>query len=396
MIAYFDIFSGISGDMTLGALVDLGVPVDWLESQIKTILFSEFKIKSETIQKNGLSAQNLFVKSFSKDHSRDYQQIKKLILESNFSKRVKEYSFTAFEKIAKAEAKIHSQDIENVHFHEVGAVDAIVDIVGSFLCIEYLNIKKVYASKISLGSGFIECSHGILPVPAPATLAILKDVPIRPHDANYELVTPTGAAIITTLTSDYGKIPEMILKDVGYGAGKRTSSSKIPNLLRIITGKKDFDENNDNFKNNESVYVLETTTDDMSQEYSGYIFQELFKIGALDVCHIPVQMKKNRPGTRLEILCKKEDLNKIIDFVFKESTTTGIRYYKADRIKLKREIITIKTKFGKMLAKKITNLDKSISVQPEYEELKKIAKKYKIPLKKVYQQVNLDINSLKL
>lgn len=403
MIAYFDIFSGISGDMTLGALIDLGVPVEWLQSQIETILFSEFEIESETIHKNGLSAQNVFVKSLSKDHARNFLQIKKIISQSDFSEKVKEYSLTAFEKIAKAEAEIHSQKIENVHFHEVGSVDAIVDIVGTFLCLEFLNIDKVYASKISLGSGFIECSHGILPVPAPATLAILKDIPIRPHEANHELVTPTGAAIITTLTSDYGKIPEMIVKDVGYGSGKTVSSSKIPNLLRIITGHKEHDESNYHhiIKNSisdlsETVYVLETTTDDMSQEYSGYIFQELFKIGALDVCHIPVQMKKNRPGTRLEILCKEKELYNIIDFVFKESTTTGLRYYKADRIKLKRDIITIETKFGKMLAKKITNLDKSISIKPEYEELKKVANQNNIPLKKVYQQVNLDINSLKL
>ena len=397
MIAYFDIFSGISGDMTIGALIDLGVPVDWLNSQIQTILFSEFEIKAEIIQKNGLSAHNIFVKASINSHARNYQKIKKIIYESNFSRQVKEQSLKAFEKIARAEAKIHSQNIENVHFHEVGAVDSIVDIVGTFLCIEYLNIDKIYASKISLGSGFVECSHGILPVPAPATLAILKDVPIIPHDANYELVTPTGAAIITTLASGFGKIPEMIIKNVGYGAGKRDTGSKIPNLLRVITGD---DENIKSREENqvlkESVYVIETTIDDMSQEYSGYIFEKLFKLGALDVCHIPVQMKKNRPGIRLEVLCKEEAFNTIIDLIFKESTTTGIRYYRADRIKLKREIITIKTKFGKILAKKITNFDKTITIQPEYEELKKIAKKDNIPLKKVYQQVNLDINLLKL
>ena len=393
MIAYFDIFSGISGDMTLGALIDLGVPVDWLQSQIQTILFPEFEINTEAIQKNGISAQNLFVKSLSKDHARNYQQIKKIISQSNFSKKVKEDSLSAFEKIANAEAKIHSQNIENIHFHEVGSVDAIVDIVGTFLCIEYLDIDKIYSSKISLGSGFIECSHGVLPVPAPATLAILKDVPIVSHDSNHELVTPTGAAIITTLAADFGKIPEMIIKDVGYGAGKSESISKIPNLLRIITGE----QGHDKYKTyKDSIYVVETTTDDMPQEYSGYIFQKLFKIGALDVCHIPMQMKKNRPGIRLEVLCKEKDLNNIIDLIFKESTTTGIRYYKADRIKLKREIITIKTTFGEMLAKKITNPDKTTIVQPEYEELKKIAEKNNIPLKKVYQQVNLDINSLKL
>ncbi|MCP3899091.1 MAG: nickel pincer cofactor biosynthesis protein LarC [Desulfobacteraceae bacterium] len=392
MIAYFDIFSGISGDMTLGALIDLGVPIKWLKSQIQTILFSEFDIKSEMIKKSGISAQNVFVKSLTKKHARNYHDIKSIINKSNFSLKVKEQSLSAFEKIAHAEAKIHSQNIENVHFHEVGAIDAIVDIVGTFLCIEYLKIDKIYASEVSLGSGYVECSHGTLPVPAPATLSILKGVPVVSHDCNHELVTPTGAAIITTLASNYGKIPKMVLNDVGYGAGKRSSDSKVPNLLRIITGQDDTE-----IKDlKDSVYVIETTVDDMSQEYSGYLFNKLFENGALDVCHIPVQMKKNRPGTRLEVLCKKDDLKLMIDLIFKESSTIGIRYYIADRVKLEREIITIKTKYGKMSAKKITNIDKSVRVQPEYDELKIIAEKKNIPLKNVYHQVNLDINSLEL
>ncbi len=392
MIAYFDIFSGISGDMTLGALIDLGVPIKWLKSQIQTILFSEFDIKSEMIKKSGISAQNVFVKSLTKKHARNYHDIKSTINKSNFSIKVKEQSLAAFEKIAHAEARIHSQSIENVHFHEVGAIDAIVDIVGTFLCIEYLKIDKVFASEVSLGSGFVKCSHGTLPVPAPATLAILKGVPVVSHDCNHELVTPTGAAIITTLTSDYGKIPKMVLNDVGYGAGKRSSVSKVPNLLRIITGQ----DNTEKKDLKDSVYVIETTVDDMSQEYSGYLFNKLFENGALDVCHIPVQMKKNRPGTRLEVLCKEVDLNIMIDLIFKESSTIGIRYYKTDRVMLEREIITIKTKYGKMSAKKITNIDKSVRVQPEYDELKTIAEKNNIPLKNVYHQVNLDINSLEL
>ena len=393
MIAYFDIFSGISGDMTLGALIDLGVPVDWLESQIKTNLISDFQIKSDIIKKNGLSAQNVFITPLDNSHSRNYLKIKELIAESNFSGKIKENSLKAFEKIALAESKIHSENIDHVHFHEVGSIDAIVDIVGTFLCIEYLNIDTIYSSKLTLGSGFVECSHGVIPVPAPATLEILRGVPVishntDSHNAKTELVTPTGAAIITSLTSNFGTFPELTIQKVGYGAGKHDTGSKIPNLLRIVLGQ----ENSNKIK--ESVYVIETTTDDMPQEYSGFIFEKLFKIGALDVCHIPVQMKKNRPGTRLEILCKEADLNTIIDFVFKESTTTGIRYYKADRIKLKRETITINTKFGKISAKKIINPDKTFEILPEYEILKKIAEKKNIPLKKIYQQVNLDINAL--
>lgn len=390
MIAYFDIFSGISGDMTLGALIDLGVPIEWLQSQIKTILDSEVEIKSESIQRNGLSAQNIFVIPINNPDRKNYRQIKKIISHSNFSDNVKKQSLDAFEKIALAESKIHSQDINHVHFHEVGSIDAIVDIIGTFLCLEYLKIETVYSSKVCLGSGFVECSHGIIPVPSPATLAILKGVPVKAHESNInsELVTPTGAAIIKTLALKYGKIPEMIIDNVGYGSGKRDTGSHIPNLLRIILGRE-----NKNFLK-ENVYVIETTIDDMPQEYSGYIFEQLFNIGALDVCHIPVQMKKNRPGTRLEVLCKESELKKIIDFIFHESTTTGIRYYETERVTLQREAIQINTKFGEIVAKKIHYPDQTIEILPEYEELKKIATQLNIPLKKVYQQVNLDINSL--
>ncbi len=395
MIAYFDIFSGISGDMTLGAFVDLGVPVKWLESKLQTTLSSEVTINSETILKNGLSAQNLIVKSLDNSHPRDYQKITKLISESAFSMRVKDLSLAAFEKIAAAEAKIHSKDIGNVHFHEVGAVDSIVDIIGTFLCIEYLNIDTIYASKIVLGSGLVECSHGIIPIPAPATLAILKGVPVKPHEGSGEMVTPTGAAIITTLTEEFGKMPEMRIKNIGYGAGKNDLESRIPNLLRIIVGE----DGNDNGKRDgqiieEELYVIETTIDDMPPEYSGYIFEKLFNTGALDVCHIPVQMKKNRPGTRVEVICKKENLYNIIDIIFQESTTTGIRFHKVKRAILKRERVKIKTKFGEIFAKKVTNPDNSIEIMPEYEEMKKIAKNKNIPLKKVYSQVNLDISSM--
>ncbi len=390
MIAYFDIFSGISGDMTLGALVDLGVPVQWIESRMKSINLPHVKIISENIKKNGITGKNIFVKSPNDPLTRNFSDIKKIISDSPFSDRVKKLSLAAFKKIAVAEARIHSEKIENIHFHEVGSVDAIVDIIGSFLCIEYLGINEIHASEITLGSGFTRCSHGTLPVPSPATLEILKKVPVKGREAaSGELVTPTGAAIITTLTSSFGKIPGMTINHVGYGAGKNNPDSEIPNLLRIITGEF-------NQAQNEIIFVIETTTDDMSQEFSGHLFKKLFAIGALDVCHIPVQMKKNRPGIRLEVLCRKIDLEKMIDLIFNESSTLGIRYYKANRIKLERRIITVNTKFGKMKAKKITNYDNTFSIQPEYEEMQQAAEKYKIPLKKVYNQVNLDINSLKL
>ena len=237
MIAYVDMFSGISGDMTLGAMIDLGVPVSWIEKELSSVL-KGFQLKTNIVYQHHLRATDIIVDVSEEDNSsRNYKDIKDLIEKSSLPEKVKENSLLAFKKIARAESAIHGKDIETVHFHEIGGIDSIVDIIGSFLCVEYLGIKKVYASIIPLGSGSVKCSHGKIPVPVPATLLILKDVPVKPSDAATEIVTPTGAAIITTLASSFGEIPEMRIKKVGYGSGKRDTGSSLPNLLRIILGE---------------------------------------------------------------------------------------------------------------------------------------------------------------
>ncbi len=477
MIAWFDIFSGISGDMTLGAFVDLGVPVDWLRKQLTLLPIEKFVLRHENVLRNGIKAVNFFVEINDYSHSgghahdgayshvnthetngethahtsvtgdlkengntknihydikphvephvhqnnhiRNYREIRKIIAESKLPARVKALSLSAFEKIAVAESEIHGLDIENVHFHEVGAIDSIVDIVGSFLCVDFLGITEVYASAIPLGKGFVKCIHGTLPVPAPAVVSILKGIPVKESNIEMELVTPTGAAIIATLAVDFGPMPDMIIDGAGYGSGKNQNSSGIPNFLRVVTGKRSCNCNlhrksnlpgkNDGYVDDEyipdesqiieedNIFVVETSIDDMIPEISGYLMEKLFEKGALDVCHIPVQMKKNRPGTRLEVICREGDsLKKIINLILNETTTMGVRCHREKRFCLKRKKIFIDTRFGKIKAKEITGTTGKKRIAPEYEECRNIAVRLKLPLRDVYTQVCLDINHGKI
>ncbi len=394
MIAYFDVFSGISGDMTLGAFIDLGVPVEWVEKKISTIL-KGFQLKTKIVKKNHLKATDIIVDIVEDNKlSRNYKDIKALIEKSSLPENVKINSLTAFKKIAKAESHIHNKDIDTIHFHEIGGIDSIVDVIGSFLCVEYLGIKQIYASKIPLGSGSINCSHGTIPVPVPATLAILKDIPIKSSDAKTEIVTPTGAAIITTLATSFGAMPVMTIGKTGYGAGKRDTGSNLPNLLRIVLGETlNLEKKETDTVQKENIYVVKTNVDDMNPEISGFLMEVLFKNRALDVCYIPVQMKKNRPGLQIEVICKKENLNTIINIILTETTSIGVRYHECKRIFLVREKIIVKTRFGKIQVKKIINLDNSINYVPEYEVAKALANQKNIALKNVYNQILSDANS---
>ena len=395
MIAYFDIFSGISGDMTLGAFIDLGVPADWVEHELSSVL-SGFKIKSTVVEKNHLKATDITVNIVEPHEiSRDYKDIKALIKKSSLPEKVKENSLSAFKKIALAESHIHNKDIETIHFHEIGGVDSIVDIIGSFLCVEYLGIKKVFASVVPLGSGSTDCSHGQIPVPVPATLGILKNIPVKPSDATTEIVTPTGAAIISTLATSFGIMPEMTIKKTGYGSGKKDTGSSLPNLLRIVLGDPVVNQKKKNITvQEETVYVVKTNIDDMSPEISGFLMEVLFDNKALDVCYIPVQMKKNRPGMQIEVICKKEDLDNIINTILTETTSIGVRYHKCKRDTLIRQNTIIETRFGKLQVKKTVGLDNSVRFIPEYEVAKEVAKKKQMPLKDVYNQILSDANSL--
>jgi hypothetical protein len=393
MIAYFDCFSGISGDMTLGAFLDLGVPVEWLKEQLTRLPLAGFDVRVDTISRSGITAKCVQVQVEDDTTSRDHAQIRSLITNSPLSRNIKQMSRDIFERIAQAEALIHGCTVDQVHFHEVGGIDAIVDIVGTALCMDYLNIKTVIASHVPLGKGFVSCEHGTLPVPAPATLGILKGVPVYGTKIPHELVTPTGAAILVTLAQSYGELPEMIIEKIGYGAGKREIES-IPNLLRVIIGT-DFwgDTGQRASLHKDTVVVLETCIDDMNPEVFGFLMDRLFEHGALDVYWIPVFMKKNRPGTLVQVLCRRDLKEVLIDCILSETSTLGIRYYDAKRCMLTREDVIMNTAYGEIQVKRITELDGSVRIVPEYEVCKTIARENKLPLRVVYDTIMKSIST---
>jgi len=387
MIAYFDCFAGISGDMTLGALIDLGVTPDWLADQLRGLPLADFDLEVSRVHRNGMHANLVDVKISEDKTSRNFSQIRSLIEDSPLSDSVKSASLRTFRKLAQAEAHIHGCSVEKVHFHEVGGIDAIVDIVGSALGMEYLGIKKVIASPLPHGKGFVACSHGMLPVPAPATLEILKGVPVYGTDIPYELVTPTGAAIIASTAQTFGALPDMTVAAVGYGAGQRDIAER-PNLLRIIAGYESSAASESSGELLEDqVAILETCIDDMNPELFGHLMDRLFQDGALDVYWIPIYMKKNRPGTMLQVICKKQMQDNLIQRILTETTTLGVRYYPSRRRLLVRETVEVKTSYGVVAAKRIRDPQGHARIIPEYEVCRQIALEQNVPLRVVYETV---------
>ncbi len=384
MIAHFDCFSGISGDMTLGAFVDLGVPVGWLEETLKTNLLTDFDLVVTATSKMGIAAKKIDVIAGDQE-SRDYSAIREMIAASSLKGAVKELSLEMFEKLAKAESKIHGCHKDHVHFHEVGGVDAIVDIVGTALCVDFLDLINISASKIPTGNGFVNCSHGKLPVPAPATIEILKNIPMYGTDVPFEMVTPTGAVIISTLAKSFGKMPDMMVSKIGYGSGTRDLDSR-PNLLRIFLGQP--------APVSETVTMIETSIDDMNPEIYGFLMECLLADGALDVNLIPVFMKKNRPGTLLQVLCHHDKKESLIRRILTETTTLGVRFYDVERRLLEREAVIIETDYGPVSAKKVISPDGSIRIVPEYEVCKTIAVKNDIPIRTVYEKISQHAENL--
>lgn len=383
MIAYFDCFSGISGDMTLGAFIDLGVPVKWLKETLRSIPLTGFDITVSSVSRHGITAKNVHVYSEDNAVSRHYAEIRSLIEKSALSVMVKEKSLKIFERLANAESKIHGCPAEKVHFHELGGIDTIVDIVGAALCIEHFGIKRIIASSLPLGTGFVSCRHGTLPVPSPATLEILKGIPVFGSGIANELVTPTGAAIIATLAESYGPMPDMVIEKTGYGAGKQDIESK-PNLLRIIAGT---EQTHQTDCKKDTIVMIETCIDDMNPEIFGFVMDRLFEDGALDVYWIPVFMKKNRPGTMMQVLCRKSQKKVIINRILSETTSSGVRYYDVERAMLAREQITVKTGYGMVQVKRITDTDGGTRIVPEYEVCKKIALEKNVPIRVVYDTI---------
>ncbi|WP_321492054.1 nickel pincer cofactor biosynthesis protein LarC [uncultured Desulfobacter sp.] len=393
MILYLDMMAGIAGDMFLGALVDLGVPVEWLKGKLSGILHG-FDLRTEIVFRHHLRAVNLFVDVTDDVTHRHYTHIRHMIESADLPEKVRDNALEAFRHIAQAEAHIHGKDIETVHFHEIGGVDSLVDIIGSFLALDYLGVDQVAATPIPLGSGTIKCAHGTIPVPVPATVAILKGLEVTGSDAKTEIVTPTGASLVATLKPRFGGMPDMQIEKVGYGAGKRDTGASAPNLLRLVLGSpaaaKDCGDN----ILSDQVAVLYTNVDDMSPESLGFAMDRLMDKGALDVSFTPAFMKKNRPATRIEVICRKEQLKDLANVLLAETTSIGVRYHLCDRMILKREPVAVETRLGRVTAKKITSPNGEIRIRPEYDECKRIAREQNLPFYQVYEQILAESNPL--
>ncbi|MBN1378508.1 MAG: nickel pincer cofactor biosynthesis protein LarC [Gammaproteobacteria bacterium] len=380
-ILHYDCFSGISGDMHLGAMIDIGVDKEYLLSELKKLNLTGYNIQILRDSKKGIQGSRVNIELTEKQTARDLKDIEKIIFDSRLSDAVKQLSSKIFQKLAAAEAKIHGKSIHEIHFHEVGAVDAILDIVGSAICIDALHVEKILCSPVELGGGYISCEHGTLPVPAPATIALLKNVPIRTGKVAFETTTPTGAAILATIVDEFGKQFEFTPEKTGYGIGMR--DLEIPNVLRVTLGSQQTTS-----LASETITVIECNIDDMNPEFYDYLIDKLMTIGAKDVYITPIYMKKTRPAAKLTVLCSEDTSDKMTELLLNETTTLGIRTYRADRAMLEREISVVETKYGKVKVKSARLGDKILKSKPEYEDCKRIANEMNVPLQAVYDEVN--------
>jgi pyridinium-3,5-bisthiocarboxylic acid mononucleotide nickel chelatase len=370
---HFDPFSGISGDMTLGALLDLGLDINLLRGELGKLGISGYQIEAERVKRGGISAVSCSVRSEESRLHRHLHHIEHLISESPLDSWVKEKSLEAFARLAQAESKIHAVPVEKIHFHEVGAIDAIVDVVGSMIGFYLLGVREFGSSAINVGGGQVSCEHGILPVPAPATAELLKGLPIYGDESAGELTTPTGAAILTALCGHYGPLTSMRASRIGYGAGSRITERR-PNALRLILGEIEMGEMPaGTLPREEPVIVIEANVDDMSPQLVGYFFDKALEAGALDVFAIPLQMKKGRPGCLLSVICRPVDVDRLLELIFTETTTLGVRYRAHDRATLQREELEVKIPQGRVRVKIAGVGDRIVNAMPEYEDCRGLA-----------------------
>ena len=379
-IAYFDLVAGISGDMTVAALLDLGVPRKRLQEELGKLAGVEFRIRVGRKTVNGIRAARFQVTAAKGQSRRSWSGIRGLIERSKLSAEVKDRSIAVFSKLAEAEAKVHGVAPEDVHFHEVGAVDSIVDIVAAGVATHHLGIEGFACSAVPLGRGLTRSLHGVLPVPAPATLELLTGFPVEDAGLDAENVTPTGAAILSALVTQRGEAPAMRIERTGYGAGTLEFPDR-PNVLRIVLGESEPALGRDR------MLVMETHIDDMNPEIYDYVLECLFAAGARDVTLSPVQMKKNRPGTLLRVLAEPELRDSLAGIVLRETSTLGVRCYPVDRLVLRREVRKLKTRFGTLSVKVAEEPGGGRRASPEYDEARKIAASRKVPLKAVYDEV---------
>jgi uncharacterized protein (TIGR00299 family) protein len=381
-LAYFDCFSGISGDMTLGALVDAGCDVERLRADLRGLQVPGWELSAEKVWKNGMAATYVKVKTENQSKHRSLGAIHEILQKSQLAPGVRERAAAIFTKLGEAEARVHDVPLEKVHFHEVGAVDAIVDIVGACIGFQALGIDKFACSALNVGGGTAKMAHGVLPVPAPATADLLQGKPTYSNGVQKELTTPTGAAIIATLCDSFGPQPPMSVSAIGYGAGTADLESQ-PNVVRILIGEAT-EETVTGF--DEEIAVIEANLDDMNPQIYGYFLEKALAAGALDVYTTPVQMKKNRPGTLLTVLCKPQDTNTLMSLIFAETTTFGARTYRAQRRTLPREFLKVTTAFGDVRIKISRANGRILHVAPEYDDCRKLAVEKSVPLQRVISE----------
>lgn len=379
-VAYGDLIGGLSGDMFVGALIDLGLPLAALRSGLKKIPGLKFDIRTSVKRVQSLRAATFHVSCPANEPPRSWKQIRDLIDRSKLPAEVRITGSEIFERLAQAEARVHGIGVDQVHFHEIGATDSIVDIIAAAIAVRELGIGAFHFSPIPLGRGIAPSQHGPLPVPGPATLELLRGLPVVGVDIPDETVTPTGAALIRTLGKHFGPPPAMKIERVGYGAGRKQFASR-PNLFRVVLGEPERGEEN------EEMVVIETNIDDLNPQFYDHVMERLFAAGARDVSLAPIQMKKNRPATLLRIIAEPRDREKLAAIVLQETSTIGVRYYPVRRMILKRQFRKIKTPYGEVRMKIVEQPDGSERATAEYDDLKRIAAAKKLPISAVEREV---------
>ena len=392
-IAYFDCFSGISGDMTVGSLLDAGLKIGTLEKELKKLGLTGYQLEVDKVVKKGISATQFKVRIKEEGVERRFKDFLTIIEKSKLDEEIKKETKKIFFNIAQAESKIHRKDLDKIHFHEIGGLDSIIDITSAVIGIKTLGIEEIYSSALPVGKGFVKCAHGVIPVPAPATLELLKNIPTYSGGIESEMITPTGAGIIGTLAKSFRERPLMKIERTGYGAGEKEFT--IPNLLRVSIGEKILkdEHSKDGYVSDEAV-LIETNIDDMNPEFYDYIMEKLFSQGALDVFLTPIQMKKNRPAHMFSIVVYEQNLKEILEVLFSESTTLGVRIREIKRLKLAQQNFIAETKYGKIRVKVGIFKGEVKNVAPEYEDCKKMAKQHKIPLKEVYEETKWSVQQI--
>jgi hypothetical protein len=379
-IAYFDCFSGAAGDMIVGAMLDAGLDFEFLKSQIATLGFSQkdLEIRVSRTKRAGLQATHFIPVIAEQHHHRHLSDIAKIINNSSIGEKPKQTAIKIFERLAEAEATVHGEEPKDIHFHEVGAIDSIVDIVSAAIGLDALGIEKVYCSTLAVGGGCVKMAHGTLPVPAPATAELLKGVPTVGGPVEKELLTPTGAAILTTVAESFGTLPEMKIETIGYGAGTM-DCVQFPNVVRLILGE----VSDKSAATADSVCLLETNIDDVSGEVVASAMDKLFGAGALDVFTTAITMKQNRPATKLSVICEIKDTGRIEQIIFESGLTFGIRKQILQRSKLAREFVTVATQFGD-ISIKVGKFDgRVVNAKPEFADCARAAEKHSIPVQRV-------------